>query len=266
MVQSAPKLLRIVTAFYLVSILAFVLGPLVVVAGVSFTAGDYVTFPPQGLSLRWYEAILSSSVYLHSAMTSLKLAVAVTISATVIGAAAAMIIDRGKLPGTSALSALFLAPLVLPTIIFALGLLIFWSAYIGRTSFAALWLGHTIIAVPYVIRTTLAVLHSSDKYLEEAARTMGAGPWKAMFHVIVPQAMPGIAAGAFFAFNISFDEAIVSLFLRSAETMTLPIQIYTQLEYSPDPSIAAASTLMIALTIVLIFIIDRVLGIQRVTG
>lgn len=266
MVESAPKFIRIAAAAYLVLILAFVLGPLVVVAGVSFTAGDYVTFPPQGLSLRWYEAVLSSSVYMSAAVTSLKLAVVVTISATLIGALAATVIHRGKLPGTSALSALFLAPLVLPTIIFALGLLIFWSANFGRTSFAALWVGHTVIAVPYVIRTTLAVLSTSDKYLEEAARTMGAGPWKAILHVVVPQAMPGIAAGAFFAFNISFDEAILSLFLRSPEVITLPIQIYTQLEYSPDPSIAAASTLMIGLTILLIFVIDRVLGIQRVAG
>jgi putative spermidine/putrescine transport system permease protein len=159
-----------------------------------------------------------------------------------------------------------MAPLVLPTIIFALGLLIFWSAYIGRTSMVTLWVGHTIVAIPYVIRTSLAVLATSDKYLEEAARTLGAGPWKTLFNVILPQAMPGIAAGAFFAFNISFDEAILSLFLRSPDIMTLPIQIYTQLEFSPDPSIAAASTLMIVLTILLIAVIDRLLGIQRVAG
>lgn len=266
MVKSIPKPLRALVVIYLVVILAFVLGPLVVVVGASFTAGEYVTFPPQGLSLRWYETLLSSSNYITAGLTSLKLAVAVTISATIVGASSAVAIHRGKLPGAGLFSALFLAPLVLPTIIFALGLLIFWSAYFGRTSFSALWLGHTVIAVPYVIRTTLAVLSTSDRYLEEAARTMGAGPWKAISHVVLPQALPGIAAGAFFAFNISFDEAIVSLFLRSPEVMTLPIRIYTQLEYSPDPSIAAVSTLMIALTVLLIFIIDRVLGIQRVTG
>jgi putative spermidine/putrescine transport system permease protein len=266
MVEAAPGSVRAGAVLYLAAILLFVLGPLVVVAGVSFTAGEYVTFPPQGLSLRWYEAILSSSVYTGAAQTSLKLAVVVTISATAIGTSAAIALHRGRLPATPALSALFLAPLVLPSIIFALGLLTFWSAIVGRTSFYALWLGHTVIAVPYVIRTTLAVLSTSDKYLEEAARTMGAGPWKAILYVVVPQALPGIAAGAFFAFNISFDEAIVSLFLRSPEITTLPIQIYTQLEFSPDPSIAAASTLMIGLTILLIFVIDRVLGIQNVAG
>lgn len=266
MVKSTTKLTRIVTVVYLIAILAFVLGPLIVVAGVSFTAGDYISFPPQGWSLRWYKAIFSSSVYTEAALNSFKLAVAVTISATIIGTTIAIVLHRRKLPGTAVLSALFLAPLVLPTIIFALGLLMFWSAYVGRTTFTVLWIGHTVIAAPYVIRTTLAILSTSDKFLEEAARTMGAGPWKAIIYVIVPQALPGIAAGAFFAFNISFDEAILSLFLRSPEVMTLPIQIYTQLEYSPDPSIAAASTLMIGLTILLIFVIDRLLGIQRVAG
>ena len=266
MVKGIPVSIKIFAVAYVAAIILFVIGPLVVVAGVSFTAGDYITFPPQGTSLRWYEAIVSSPVYLDAAWTSLKLAVLVTISATVIGAAMAIVIHRQRLPGTTFIAGIFLAPLVLPTIIFALGLLIAWSSYWGATSLLTLWIGHTLIAIPYVIRTTLAVLATSDKFLEEAGRTLGAGPWKAIFYVVLPQAMQGIAAGAFFAFNISFDEAILSLFLRSPEIMTLPIQIYTQLEFSPDPSIAAASTLMILLTVIMILIIDRLFGIQRVAG
>lgn len=92
---------------------------------------------------------------------------------------------------------------------------------------------------------------------------MGAGPWRSLWRVTVPQCLPGVAAGAFFAFNISFDEAVVSLFLRSPEVVTLPIQIYTQLEFSPDPSIAAVSSLMIGLTIVLIVLIERAVGLQN---
>jgi putative spermidine/putrescine transport system permease protein len=266
MVKGLPTSARIFAAVYIAAIVLFVLGPLVVVAGVSVTEGDYVTFPPQGLSLRWYETIVTSPIYLDAALTSLKLAILVTISATLIGSAMAIVIHRGKLPGATVIAAVFLAPLVLPTIVFALGLLIAWSAYLGATSIVTLWIGHTVVAVPYVIRTTLAVLVTSDKFLEEAGRTLGAGPWKTIFYVILPQAMQGMAAGAFFAFNISFDEAILSLFLRSPEIMTLPIQIYTQLEFSPDPSIAAASTMMILLTVIMIFVIDRLFGIQRVAG
>jgi putative spermidine/putrescine transport system permease protein len=266
MVKGIPTSVKIFAVVYVAAIILFVLGPLVVVAGVSFTDGDYISFPPQGLSLRWYETIVSSPIYLEAALTSLKLAVLVTVSATLIGSAMAIVIHRGKLPGATVIAAFFLAPLVLPTIVFALGLLISWSAYLGATSLVTLWVGHTVVAVPYVIRTAIAVLATSDKFLEEAGRTLGAGPWKVIFHVILPQAMQGIAAGAFFAFNISFDEAILSLFLRSPDIMTLPIQIYTQLEFSPDPSIAAASTMMILLTVIMIFVIDRLFGIQRVAG
>jgi putative spermidine/putrescine transport system permease protein len=266
MVRVIPLWVRIATTAFVVLILVFILGPIVVVAGVSFTAGDYITFPPQGLSLKWYRTVLESDVYVQSAMNSFQLAAVVTASATVIGTGMAIALHRGRIPGTAILSAVALSPLVLPTIVFALGLLMFWSSQIGRTSFLSLWVGHTVIAVPYVIRTTLAVLSTSDRFLEEAARTMGAGPWKALLYVVLPQCLPGIAAGAFFAFNISFDEAIVSLFLRSPEIMTLPIQIYTQLEFSPDPSIAAVSTLMIGLTIVMLLAIDRLLGVQKVAG
>lgn len=264
MVEGVPRWLKAAAGFFVALILIVVLGPLIVIIGVSFTAGDYITFPPEGLSLRWYATVAGSGVYLNAALTSLRLATAVTLTSTIVGAAAAIALHRGRLPGASLLSSLFLSPLIIPTIIFALGLLMAWSFYMGRTSFSALWLGHTVIAAPYVIRTTLAVLSTSDPFLEEAARTMGAGPWRALLHVVVPQCLPGMAAGAFFAFNVSFDEAVLALFLRSPELVTLPIQIYTQLEFSPDPSIAAVSSLMIGITIVLIAIIDRVLGIQRV--
>jgi putative spermidine/putrescine transport system permease protein len=117
--------------------------------------------------------------------------------------------------------------------------------------------------MPYVVRTTLAVLSESDPFLEEAARTMGAGRLQRLAFVVLPQCIPGLAAGAFFAFNISFDEAVLSLFLRRPGLTTLPVQIYGQLEFSPDPSVAAVSTIMIAITILLIVVIDRVLGIKR---
>src|SRR5690606_33485651 len=126
-----------------------------------------------------------------------------------------------------------------------------------------LWLGHTLVALPYVIRTTLAVLADSDPFMEEAARTMGANRLQRLTLVVLPQCAPGLAAGAFFAFNISFDEAVIALFLRNPGLTTLPIQIYNQLEFSPDPSVAAVSTLMIMVTIVLIAAIDRIIGIQR---
>jgi putative spermidine/putrescine transport system permease protein len=130
-------------------------------------------------------------------------------------------------------------------------------------SLLTLWLSHSVVALPYVIRTTLAVLAESDPFLEEAARTMGAGRLQRLWFVVVPQCVPGLGAGAFFAFNISFDEAVLSLFLRKPDLTTLPVQIYGQLEFSPDPSVAAVSAIMIFLTVLMIVVIDRILGLQR---
>jgi len=138
-----------------------------------------------------------------------------------------------------------------------------WSAIFGPVSVVTLWIGHTVVTTPYVVRTTLAVLSEADPYLEEAAKTMGANRIRRLWLVVLPQCLPGLAAGAFFAFNISFDEAVLSLFLRRPGLTTLPVQIYGQLEFSPDPSVAAVSTIMIGLTVLLILVIDRVLGLQR---
>lgn len=263
MVKAIPTPLRILAWMFVGLCALFLLGPLVVVVGVSLSESRFISFPPNGLSLRWYQQVLSSDAYLSAGWLSFKVAVLVTVSATLLGGAAAVAIHRRKLPGAEAMGAFFLSPLVLPTIIYAIGMLMLWSTLFGPVSVLTLWISHTIIAAPYVVRTTLAVLADSDPFLEEAAATMGAGRVQRLFLVVLPQCTPGLAAGAFFAFNVSFDEAVLSLFLRKPGLTTLPVQIYGQLEFSPDPSVAAVSTIMILLTIALILVIDRIVGVQK---
>ncbi len=263
MVKAVPAWLRIAACAFVGMTALFMLGPLVVVVGVSVSESQFIAFPPMGFSLHWYREVFASDAYIAAVVLSLQLALLVTVSATLVGGAAAVAIHRRKLPAAEVLGTLFLSPLVLPTIIYAIGMLMLWSALFGPVSFATLWIGHTVVAMPYVVRTTLAVLAESDPFLEEAARTMGAGRLQRLVHVVLPQCLPGLAAGAFFAFNISFDEAVLALFLRKPGLTTLPVQIYGQLEFSPDPSVAAVSTLMIAITVLLIVVIDRMLGLQR---
>ena len=263
MVRSVPGWLRITGIVFVVLTAILLLAPLVVVVGVSVSESQFIAFPPTGFSLRWYREVLSSDAYLGSAWISLQVAILVTLSASLIGCMAAIGINRRALPGSGALATFFLSPLVLPTIIYAIGMLMLWSAIFGPVSVVTLWIGHTVVTTPYVVRTTLAVLSEADPYLEEAAKTMGANRIRRLWLVVLPQCLPGLAAGAFFAFNISFDEAVLSLFLRTPDMTTLPVQIYGQLEFSPDPSVAAVSTIMIGLTILLILVIDRVLGLQR---
>lgn len=263
MVRAVPGWLHVVGIIFVALTALILLAPLIVVIGVSVSESQFIAFPPNGLSLRWYQEVLSSNAYLNAAWISIQIALLVTLMATAIGGAAAIAIHRRQLPFSDTLATVFLSPLVLPTIIYAIGMLMFWSSVFGPVTPLTLALSHTAIALPYVVRTTLAVLAESDPYLEEAARTMGANRLQRLWFVVVPQCFPGLAAGAFFAFNISFDEAVLSLFLRGPTLTTLPVQIYSQLEFSPDPSVAAVSTIMIALTIVLIFVIDRMLGLTR---
>lgn len=263
MVREIPAALRVAAYLFVAITAILLLAPLIVVVGASVSGSQFVSFPPQGFSLRWYQNVLTSDAFLNAAWLSLRIALLVTVSATLVGGMAAIAIHRRLLPGSQTLGAFFLSPLVLPTIIYAIGMLMLWSAVFGAVSIVALWIAHTVIAMPYVVRTTLAVLSESDPFLEEAARTMGAGRLQRLAFVVLPQCIPGLAAGAFFAFNISFDEAVLSLFLRRPGLTTLPVQIYGQLEFSPDPSVAAVSTIMIAITILLIVVIDRVLGIKR---
>lgn len=262
MVKAVPFWLRVTAVVFLLLLAVFLLAPLVVVVGVSVSESQFVAFPPKGFTLRWYENALSSQAYVDAFKLSGLLAVLVTASATAIGGAAAIALSRRRQPG-GGLETLFLSPLVLPSIIFAIGLLMLWSAIFGPTSFLALWIAHTVVAIPYVVRTTLAVLAESDPFLEEAARTMGANRVQRLWFVVLPQCWPGLVAGAFFAFNISFDEAVLSLFLRTPRLTTLPVHIYGQLEFSPDPTVAAVSTLMILITVALMLILDRTLGLTR---
>jgi len=262
MVRAVPGWVRIGAWIFVLLAALFLLAPLIVVMGVSVSEAQFIAFPPKGFSLRWYEKALNSPAYVDAFWLSLRLAALVTVSACILGGAAAIGLSRARRSG-GLVETFFLSPLVLPSIIFAIGLLMVWSAIFGPTSFHALWLAHTVVALPYVIRTTLAVLAERDPHLEEAARTMGATRVQRLWFVTLPQCRPGLLAGAFFAFNISFDEAVLSLFLRNPNLTTLPVQIYGQLEFSPDPTVAAVSTLMILITVAMMLILERMLGLTR---
>jgi len=266
MVGGIPLVARFGGALLLVLVLVFMLVPLAVVVGSSVSASEFLVFPPRGVSLRWYEAVLSSDKYLSAGWTSIQLALVVTVASLAVGTPAAIALYRFRFPGSEALGSLFLSPLVLPTLIFGIGMLMLFSRYGSGPSFFALVLGHLVITLPYVVRTVGAVLHGADRHAEEAARTMGANLWQRYWFVVLPQCREGMAAGAFFAFNISFDDAVVALFLRAPGIDTLPLRIYSELEFSPDPSIAAASTVMIFITVAMIFVIERILGVRRLAG
>ncbi|WP_173089185.1 ABC transporter permease subunit [Devosia sp. 1635] len=245
--------------------LMFLLLPLVVIVGASFTASDFLAFPPQGLTLRWYEIVVSDQTYVASFITSSALALAATFAAVVLAIPAALAIARNEFLGKAAFTSLLLSPLVLPHLVLGAALLQFGGA-IGLTrSFPALLVGHVVIVTPFVLRTVLPMLNREQLALEEASRDLGAGPVQTFFLVTLPQIRSGIVAGAIFAFITSFINVELSIFNTTAALNTIPVQLFNYVQYSVDPSIAAVAAATIMAAAVAIVLIDLTVGLDFLT-
>jgi putative spermidine/putrescine transport system permease protein len=245
---------------------AFVLAPIVVVLLSSLTAAEYTSFPPEGLSLRWYLAISEHPEFLDSFEVSLLVALVTGALATVLGTVAALVLVRQRFPGRDALNAFFLSPLMLPAVILGIALLQFYTMVgITRTPFA-LVCGHLVITVPYVIRLVSASLAGFDRSLELAAMNLGATPWQAFRRVTVPLIRPGIVAGATFAVIVSFDDVSVALFLAGPHSTTLPVRIFSYIEQTMDPLATAVCSVLIVIALAAVVIIERSIGLGRMFG
>lgn len=264
MVKSVPLSARILGYAIVGLALIILIVPLLVVAVSSLSAGNYLVFPPQGLSLRWYKAVLGSDRYLQAGISSLLIALVVTPVSAVMGTAAALALFRTEFNGRTALLSVFMSPLILPSLIFGLGLLIFASVIFGTINVCVLVAGHVMLAIPFVIRTVGSVLAQADSAHEEAARVMGADWWSRYRYVLLPQCKQGMMAGAFFAFNISFDDAVIALFVRPPGIETLPLRIYSELEFNATPTVAAVSTIMMLVSVISLVAVSRVFGLNRI--
>jgi len=244
------------------SIVFFLLLPIAIIAVFALNPTPYIAFPPVGVSLRWFAKFFSSSDFMNSLWLSLRVAAVVVVLSTVLGALAALAIARGNLPGARLLTAVFLSPLMLPAILTGLALFqVFMLAGIGRPLWG-LVVGHTLVAVPYVLRTTLAVLHDFDRRIEEAAAVLGASPARVFREVTLPLIRPGVMAGGIFAFIVSFDQFPISLFLVVPNGETLPVVLFNYIRFDLDGAIAAASMVSIALALMVVFALERLIGLR----
>jgi putative spermidine/putrescine transport system permease protein len=246
-------------------VLAFLLVPVLIVICFAVNPEPFIAFPPTGLSLRWFAKFFASRDFMAAFWLSLWLGFATVVIAGVLGTLAALALARGRFAGRGFLVQVFLSPIVLPSILtgFALFQLAMVTG-IGRSIWILL-AGHLVVATPYVLRTVLAVLANFDRGLEEAARNLGATPAAAFREVTLPLIRPGVIAGGLFAFIVSFDQFPVSLFLVSPGQETLPIAMFNYLRFDFDGTIAAASCVSIALAILLVFGIERTVGLQEYT-
>lgn len=251
-----PLLIAFAALVYL-----FLMGPLVIVVGAALSDTTYLTFPPQGLTLRWFERIFEIGAFRRTIVTSLQLAFMATGLALLIGIPAAYALNRYRIQLPSWLSTLFVLPILVPEIVIGFSLL--KSVAVGASApiFVALLIGHTLIVLPYCVRVISASLSSFDFSIEEAAISLGSPPAKTFFTIVLPNVRSGVIAAFILAFITSINDVSTSLFLTGPGVSTLPIQILAHVEQFFDPVIASVSVLLMLLTVAVMAIVERTLGL-----
>jgi len=248
---------------YVGAVYAFLVLPIAIIVLMSLNAGEFLAFPPQGLSLRWFGALFKNEAFMRAIQTSLMLAAIATVCSCAIGTAAALYVVRHATRMREALRMLLMLPLMLPEILTAIALLFFlYATGIGTKTMFGLVVGHVLVTLPYVFTNVASSLYNQDASLEQAARSLGASPWRAFVRVTLPLIKPGIITGALFAFVISFDLFNMSLLLKGIGMTTLPLQLFDYLRWDFDPTAAAVSTLSIVLTLAVVVWVDRVVGLR----
>jgi putative spermidine/putrescine transport system permease protein len=241
---------------YTALVLAGLVLPLAVLVLFSFSADSSFAFPPSGLSLRWFAYLASRHELVTAALVSLEIALVASMAAVTLGVLASLALVRERVPGKALIEGALMSPLTLPGIITGVAFLQLVSLIGFRPSFWRLVLAHVVICTPYAIRSITASLYGLDPALEEASQVMGAGPWRTFRRILLPLMRPGITSAFIFAFITSFDNVVVSLFLISGDTVTLPIRILTYVEWQFDPSVAAISTIVTVFTTALVLVND----------
>ncbi|RWE19295.1 MAG: ABC transporter permease [Mesorhizobium sp.] len=232
-------------------ILFFLILPTLIVIPVSFGKTPYLEFPPSALTLHWYAEYFSDPDWIAATLFSLRIAFFTTMSATVIGTLAAVGLVRGDLPGKSFILALVIGPLIVPSIIVAIALYVFFAPLGLTGNFFGFVLAHTMLTVPYVVISVSAALQRFDPILEMAALNCGAGRGRTFFEIVLPQIVPGVITGAVFAFLTSFDEATVAFFISGIGGKTITRKLFEDINLNLTPVIAAVSTIVVGISILL---------------
>jgi putative spermidine/putrescine transport system permease protein len=244
--------------------LAFILAPLVVVVAVSFTDKGYISMPFDGASLRWFRAILENEDIVDAFWLSVRLALVAATLGVALAVPAALAIARYRFPGRGALTGFLLSPMMIPAVVLGIAFLRFLSLLGLGGSFWALCATHVIIVVPYALRLALSSAVGLDRDAERAALSCGASRFTAFRRVVLPMIRTGVVGGWVLSFIQSFDELTMTIFVATPGTTTLPVAMYNQIAQTIDPLVASVSTVLIAGTVVLMLVLDRMVGLDRV--
>jgi spermidine/putrescine transport system permease protein len=212
-----------------------------------------------GFTLDWYRKLLSNDVLLRSVRNSLFVAGITTVVATVLGTLAALALGRYDFRGKRGTRALLYLPVIIPEVVLGAALLTFFGVAGMRLSLWTVVIAHVVFSISYVAIVVRARLSGLDPSLEEAARDLGAGPFETFRRVTLPLLLPGIAASALLVFTLSIDDYVVTSFVAGVGSTTLPLHIYSMLKVGVTPEVNAVSTLLLAVTVVLIVLAHRLL-------
>jgi putative spermidine/putrescine transport system permease protein len=244
--------------------LSFIAAPLVVVIAVSFTDKGFISLPFDGASLRWFKAILDNNQIVDAFWLSVRLALVSATIGVALAVPAALAIARYRFPGRGAMTGFFLSPMMIPAVVLGIAFLRFLSLLGLSGSFWALCATHVIIVLPYALRLALSSAVGLDRDAERAALSCGASRFTAFRRVVLPMIRTGVAGGWVLSFIQSFDELTMTIFVATPGTTTLPVAMYNQIAQTIDPLVASVSTVMIVGTVILMLVLDRMVGLDRV--
>ena len=234
----------------------FLVVPIIAVVPLSFNSGTFLTYPLEGFSLRWYDDFFTSPRWLPALRNSFVVGVATTAIATPLGTLAALGLVRANFRLKPLVVGLLISPLIVPVIITAIGIYFVYSPLGLTSSRLGLVLAHTVLATPFVVVVVHATLQGFDPALWRAALSLGAPPLAVFRKIILPLIAPGVISGAIFAFTTSFDEIVTTIFIAGPEQRTLPLQMFDGVREQISPTITAAATLLIAVSVVMLGAIE----------
>ncbi|MDE1991198.1 MAG: ABC transporter permease [Rhizobiaceae bacterium] len=257
---------KLALAVYAAFFFLFLLAPIVIVVIASFSSANFIAFPMPGFSLEWYERILNYPPFMQSLVVSMEVAFLSGLAGLALGVPAALWAARDDGIAARLFTNLMLAPISIPAILLGFSLLYTLSAMTLGISLPSLVITHTVVAIPYISRTVLAVYRAVPPDHEEAATLLGASRQQVLFTITLPLVRPGIFAGTMFAMLVSFDNLPLSLFLSGPSTTTLPVVILSYLQNQFDPSIAAIATVQMLIAVIALTVVNAIYGIEKMTA
>ena len=258
-----PSCWRMLNLWIVSFVVVFLLLPILIVIPSAFNTDATVAFPTHGFTLKWFANAVSRAEFIRSFFLSAAVSLIATLISLVAGGLAAYAIVRRSFRGRAILELVLLSPLIFPSIVLAIALtMVLGSMGLLRT-FGGLVLAHTIVTLPYAVRAMVGTFHSIDPILEEAAAVLGARRMFVWWEVLIPLLRPGVLAAAIFSFIMSFDEFAVSYFVVGPGMTTLPIELFNYVEFYTDPTICAVSTILILLSALAVFAIERSVGLAK---